>query len=195
MVRTASKACGTPLTTLLGKIVRIGPNRISVNSPQALPDIYGTSANVQKSQVYGSFKHFFGNVDMSMTMINKKAHAARRRVTVQALTAPKVKAMEGKMLDNIRYFCHSLASQDAASWSKPRDITKLAGYLVSDIMGDLTFSKNWDVQRSHKNRHFVEELPLGVAGIHLVSQEFNHLTLRSSSTYYFPLRQDICLCS
>ena len=168
MVEVSNRFQHDAAKTSTGKVVRIGPNRISVNSHQALQDIYSVTANVQKSNVYGTFKHFFGNIDMSMTMINRKAHAARRRVTVQPLTAPKVKLMEDKILNDIRIFCESLASEDADSWSQPRDVTMMVSYLVFDIMGDLTFSKNWNLLLNEENRPLAEEVPMGVAGIHIV---------------------------
>ena len=106
---------------------------------------------------------------MSMTMIDKKQHAARRRGKVKAVTPEAIQGMEEKMLKNLRHFCGALTDSDASrDWSSPKDMTKLVGYLVSDIMGDVTFSRNWNVFENEENRHFVDKLPQGVAGIHLV---------------------------
>ena len=68
------------------KSVHFGPNRISINSTTALRKIYATIANVQKSQVYGSFKQFFKHTDMSMTIIDRqREHAFKRRINAEAL--------------------------------------------------------------------------------------------------------------
>ncbi|KAL8909086.1 MAG: hypothetical protein Q9207_000420 [Kuettlingeria erythrocarpa] len=151
-----------------GPIVRFGPNRISINSATALRDIYSTGANVQKSSVYSSYKHFFSGIDMSMTTIDRKKHAYKRRVNAQALTSAAIKSLEERILRNVRVFCDSLVEERLVmEWSSPKDMTRHVGWLVSDIMGDVTFSKNWDVQRSDRYRKFVEDGPLGVAGIHL----------------------------
>ncbi|KAL8770192.1 MAG: hypothetical protein Q9209_004034 [Squamulea sp. 1 TL-2023] len=152
-----------------GPIVRFGPNRISINTTTALHAIYHPRANVQKSRVYASYKHFFRQTDMSMTTIDRKKHAYKRRVNVQALTPATIKSLEGQILRNIRVFCDLLVDGegDEAGWSSPRDMTKRVGWLVSDIMGDITFSKNWNVQKEARWRKFVEDGPLGVAGIHL----------------------------
>ena len=157
----------------IGKFVRYGPNRVSINSTTAAQDIYSVHSNVQKSQAYATFKHFFGDVDMSMTIIDKKKHAFRRRINVKALTPKAIKDLEDKILENVRYFCHGLVDEESHEWSSAKDMTKLVGYLVSDIMGDVTFSRNWNVLRDAENRHFVEELPKGVSGIHLVSLDLN----------------------
>ncbi|KAL8712489.1 MAG: hypothetical protein Q9220_003337 [cf. Caloplaca sp. 1 TL-2023] len=105
---------------------------------------------------------------MSMTTIDRKKHAFKRRVNVQALTAANVKNLEERILKNVRYLCDSLVEETSStSWSPPKNMTKMFAYLVSDIMGDVTFSKNWNVQQQSQNRKFVEDGPLGVAGIHL----------------------------
>ncbi len=48
-------------------------------------------------------------------------------------------------------------------------MSKVVGYLISDIMGDTTLSGNWNTQRDPQNRHFVEQSTPETAGIHLVS--------------------------
>lgn len=155
-----------------GKFVRFGPNRISVNSATALREIYAVRANTQKSQVYGSFKYFFNNIDMSMTEIDRNKHAFKRRVNTRALNSQSIKGMEEQILKNVRFFCDTLIDEnllDDFGWSPARNMSKVVSYLISDIMGDLTFSKNWNVQRDSTNRHFVEDGGMATAGIHLVS--------------------------
>jgi len=76
--------------------------------------------------------------------------------------------MEEQMLKNIRYFCNILADGDGGGWSSSRNMSKLVGYLISDIMGDITFSKSFNVQRRPDNRDVLSSLPKAVAGIHLV---------------------------
>jgi hypothetical protein len=78
--------------------------------------------------------------------------------------------MQDQILNNLRYFCDTLLDKrDPTEWSPPRNMSKVIGSLVSDIMGDITFSKNWNTHRDPQNRHLVEENALGAAGIHLVS--------------------------
>ncbi|CAI6332828.1 unnamed protein product [Periconia digitata] len=151
-----------------GKIVRFGPRRISIRSPEALRDIYSTTANVKRSQTYASTAHFFGGTPSSDTTPDMKEHAFRRRVNVRALSATNIKSMEEKILRNIQYFCDQLVDEGTQGWSSSRDMSKYIGYLVSDIMGDITFSKNWEMQQKPDNRDVLVSLPEGVAGIHLV---------------------------
>jgi hypothetical protein len=104
-----------------------------------------------------------------------KEHAFRRRVNVRALSAVNLKSMEEKILRNIRYFCSQLVDDNTEGWSSPRDMSKHVGYLISDIMGDITFSKNWEVQRKPNNRDLLVSLPEGVASIHLVSKSTTYV--------------------
>lgn len=107
---------------------------------------------------------------MSMTTIDRKEHAYKRRVNVQALNPKSVKNLESRILKNIRIFYSNLLDHnaDSGTWNAARDMSKEIGYLVSDIMGDITFSKNWNTLKDPAHRQFVEDSALGTAGIHLV---------------------------
>ena len=116
-----------------------------------------------------------------MTTINRNEHAFKRRIIVSALRPESIAAIQDRILKNIRYFCSILLDrEDPTNWSPPRNMSKMIGYLVSDITGDITFSKNWNTQRDPQHRHFVEESALGTAGIHLVSRE-DHLLRRETN--------------
>ena len=174
-----------------GTFVRYGPNRVSIKSASALRDIYSTSANVRKSRVYGTYKHFFADVDMSMTTIDRKEHAYKRRINAQALNVRSIKSLEEQILKNIRKFSQGLLDGvvDLRTWGAPKNMSKEVGYLVSDIMGDVTFSKNWNTLEDPEYRRFVEDSALGTAGVHLVS----HLG-RSSMVHADIQRPVICPC-
>jgi hypothetical protein len=129
-------------------------------------------ANVKRSQVYASTAHFFGGTPSSNTTPDMKEHAFRRRVNVRAVSAANIKGMEEQILKNIRYFCESLTDGAGNDWSSPHDMSKLVGYLISDITGDVTFSKNFEMQKKPDNRDLLTSLPEAVAGIHLVSNNY-----------------------
>lgn len=155
--------------------MRFGPRRISIQSVEALRDVYSVTANVKRSQVYASTAHFFGGTPSSNTTSDMKEHAFRRRVNIKAMSPANIKSMEELILKNIRYFCDHISAEQKGQWSAPQDMSKVVGYLVSDIMGDITFSKNWEVQTKPDNRDLLVSLPEGVAGIHLVKASNTHL--------------------
>ena len=175
MVRHATQKCSFTLSLLSGNIagpvVRFGPNRISINTNTALAAIYGINANTQKSQVYSAFGHFF-KVPASLTTIDKTHHAFKRRVTAQALNQRSIQGLEETILTNIRSLCNILYDHENVmeEWSSPQNMTNIVSYAVSDIMGDVTFSRSWNTQKATENRHFLELLPQGTCGINLVSE-------------------------
>lgn len=151
-----------------GKIVRFGPDRVSICSLAALREIYNTQANVQKSQVHEAFTHFF-KTRMSMTTIDREEHAFKRRVNIKALTLNAIKDLEGRLIKNIDLFCANLLDEvPSKSWNSAKDMSKWSAYLASDIQGDVTFTRNWNVLQSSENRNVVEILPQGVQGLYVV---------------------------
>ncbi|KAF2645497.1 cytochrome P450 [Massarina eburnea CBS 473.64] len=151
-----------------GPVVRYGPNRVSVNSASALPTIYGVQANTQKSKWYTVWKSFY-KMDMSMSMIDKKQHAVRRRIVTRAIKSLPIKEIERKILRNFAALRIKLVDDESTKgWSPPRNMTTLVAYCFSDIMGETTFSKSWDLQKSEENRSIYHILPQGIAGLSLV---------------------------
>lgn len=103
-----------------------------------------------------------------MTTIDRKKHAFKRRVVNRALSSTSSKSEE-LILRNVRVFTQILAADlRLDGWSSAKDMTPVVGYVTSDIMGDLTFSRNWDMLKSTANRYILELLPRGVLGINMV---------------------------
>ncbi|KAI1258794.1 cytochrome P450 [Xylariaceae sp. FL1019] len=153
-----------------GKYVRYGPSRLSINSAVGSKDLHRANANTFKSSVYGSFKHFFG-AEMSLTTVDHKIHAFRRRVNAIALNHSAIAGFEARVKPHVDFLINTITQSclsEESSWSSPQNMAHVLAYCVADIMGDMTFSQHWNVQRHKKNRHFVHDLPKGVAGIHLV---------------------------
>ncbi|KAM6482884.1 cytochrome P450 [Trichoderma sp. SZMC 28011] len=156
-----------------GKFVRFGPNRLSINSAKASRDLHDVNSNTFKADAYGSFKRFFG-AEMSLTTVDHKAHAFRRRVNVTAITPAAVKEFEDQVTPHLDEFISIIGegagskSQGEHGWSPGKDMSYAVAFCIADIMGSVTFGRTWNVQRDSKYRHFVKDLPNGVAGIHLV---------------------------
>lgn len=142
-----------------------------MNTNTALNDIYNVRANVQKSQFFAVFSHFFKE-QMSMTTIDKKKHAFKRRVDTEAMTSSALKNYEAQTLKNVRTFCRHLVDEGAPiEWNKTRALTEWTSYVLSDIMGDSTFSRNWNMMESKDNRGILQVLAKGVAGLHMVNSQ------------------------
>lgn len=162
-------------------MVRFGPNRISINSPEGLRAIYGTQANTQKSRFYNVFNHFF-DAPSTETAIDKSDHARKRRILSRALSDKALKDMEGAVLENFQRFhdllavpvghedsSHTIAARNG--WSQPKDMARLMDYLTFDIMGDICFSKNFETLISAKNRDLISVISDGAQGLNTVSRQ------------------------
>ncbi|EHK45806.1 uncharacterized protein TrAtP1_012868 [Trichoderma atroviride] len=156
-----------------GKFVRFGPNRLSINSAKASRDLHNVNSNTFKADAYSSFKRFFG-AEMSLTTVDHKAHAFRRRVNMTAITPAAVKEFEDQVTPHVEEFIDIISEgvgskvEGEHGWSSGKDMCWYVSFCIADMMGSMTFGRTWNVQRDPKYRHFVKDLPNGVAGIHLV---------------------------
>ncbi|KAL7925846.1 cytochrome P450 [Trichoderma austrokoningii] len=156
-----------------GKFVRFGPNRLSINSAKASRDLHNVNSNTFKADAYSSFKRFFG-AEMSLTTVDHRAHAFRRRVNMTAITPAAVKEFEDQVTPHVGEFIDIISEgvgskvEGEHGWSSGKDMCWYVSFCIADIMGSMTFGRTWNVQRDPKYRHFVKDLPNEVAGIHLV---------------------------
>jgi hypothetical protein len=174
-----------------GPVVRFGPNRISFNTIEATKAIYAVQSNTQKSKLYSAYSHFF-KVPSTVTTIDKKTHAFKRRINVRALTSTAIKELGESIYKNCGIFLEELGTnvKRGGGWSKGNDMSKMFSYLTSDIMGDIAFSRNWNLMRSEKYRYMIDILSLGACLINTVSKlSFcKHAIFTHTSSY----RQGIC---
>ncbi|RAH66282.1 benzoate 4-monooxygenase cytochrome-like protein P450 [Aspergillus aculeatinus CBS 121060] len=160
-----------------GPAVRFGPNRVSFRSARALTEIYGSRANTQKSAVYRAFSHFF-TVPASLTTIDRKSHVLKRRLTSRALSGRAVQDLEELILQSVRLLCRTLTQTQEtrgdpdpdspnSAWGPPHDLTTTLRCLLSDVMGDVTFSRHWSLQTSPRNRPILSLMAQGTRGINV----------------------------
>ena len=159
--------------------MRLGPNLLSFNTSTALKSIYGFRSNVRKADFYTAFPanaHTF-NVH---NVIDKHAHARKRRVIAHAFAEPAVKSMERYITGNVDVAC-SLIREDvkraadgdgrgekpAGGWSVPRNVARWADWLAFDIMGDLVFGRAFGMLENPQNR-FAVDLVSSAAHRHLI---------------------------
>ncbi|RMY98591.1 hypothetical protein D0864_04334 [Hortaea werneckii] len=95
--------CGSPDLHLQGDMVRDGPNSITFNSVSANQTIHAVRANTVKTPGYDAFS---ASRSMSNTIsaLDKRTHAFKRRVQGQVLSEPALKAVEDRMLQQVQHF-------------------------------------------------------------------------------------------
>jgi hypothetical protein len=155
--------------TIIGKFVRFGPNKLSINSNTALNKIYGFNANVCKAEFYSVFPPTKDTFN-THSSIDKTAHARKRRVLSHAFSDTAIKHMERYVLANIRTFCANIgatSSPEKKGWTAPQNMADWCNYLTFDVMGDLCFGKAFGMLESPNNR-FAIELIGNAAHRHLI---------------------------
>ncbi|RAH79464.1 benzoate 4-monooxygenase cytochrome-like protein P450 [Aspergillus japonicus CBS 114.51] len=157
-----------------GRIVRIGPNRVTILDARALEPIYGHQANVQKSQWY----HSFYSVSI-FNAIDRNVHARKRRVMSQAFSDQALRGMEPHILTAIREWClalgdqHSSQTQKSSSssgWSRPKDMVHMSACLIFDALGEICFGKTFDTTISDENTFFFRMMALNVRILNICGQ-------------------------
>lgn len=121
-----------------------------------------------------------------MTELDRKTHAFKRRVIRKGMTSNEEGA-ESLMLRNIRTFLDTLTDRkqnDNGEWSEAKNVTDLVAYLASDVMGDVTFSRNWNMLNSAENRDIPKIVHKGAGGLNAVSEYYIVSTLFSQHANY-----------
>jgi cytochrome P450 len=64
--------------------------------------------------------------------------------------------MEEFVLEHVRKFCSIVEDQiESGGWSTRLNLSDLLGYLTFDIMGEMLFSRSFDMQTEAENRDFI----------------------------------------
>ncbi|CAI7651341.1 unnamed protein product [Penicillium manginii] len=166
-----------------GRIVRIGPDRVSILDVQALEPIYGFQANVQKSQWYQGF------YDVSIfNAIDRKVHARKRRVMSQAFSSQALRGMEPLIISAIRDWCLALgdrhpqamrnretqsngvSSGHEEAWSIPKDMVHWSACVIFDALGEICFGSTYNTSLSTANHFFFPLMALNVRILNICGQ-------------------------
>lgn len=158
-----------------GKVVRWGPNKLSLNSATALKDVYGHKSNARKSDFYSAFPST-KDAYSTHSSIDKLSHARKRRVLSQAFSDNAIRSMEKYIISEVRTFCDKLGMSSGTpsekGWTSPKNLSDQANYLTFDIMGSLCFGKAFGMLESHPENRFAIDLVSSAAHRHLICGSF-----------------------
>lgn len=136
-----------------GETVRYAPNRLLINTADALRDVYGHKSNLPKATTYNALIHRAPNV---LTLREKRQHGRRRRVMSQALSDATITTFEPAILEQVKKFVAIFAElpRNGADevWSSPINVSKWCDYLTFDIMASVVFSANYNLLGSAEYR-------------------------------------------
>ncbi|KAF4541323.1 Cytochrome P450 [Lasiodiplodia theobromae] len=125
-----------------GDFVRTGPREISILRPSAIPLIYGGKSPCQKGPWYDQTK--FGDDGNSLfNIINIKKHNHRRRIYDRGFSTKALNSYEPRVQDKVSTLLERLGSFE----QKPVNVTAWMGYFSFDVMGDVIYSKEYNMMR------------------------------------------------
>jgi cytochrome P450 len=117
-------------------------------SPEAYEAIYRPRANLMRSTFYQIFLR--NKEDYStLTTIEPKPHAEKRRLLSLAFTDRSIKAAGNFIIEHVDRWNELLSV--GKEWSEPVDISDRLQHLVFDVLGDLCFGKNFQTKEPDRS--------------------------------------------
>ncbi|KAK9423577.1 putative Isotrichodermin C-15 hydroxylase [Seiridium unicorne] len=138
-----------------GPVVRLGPDRLVFNSPQALKDIYRTE-RATKPPIYLATQAKAGTHSL-WNSLDRDLHRRKRKVVGRATTDASMRDFEPTMLEQIDIFIEGLAQ----NLQKPVNMKDRCSYLSFDIIGLLSFGYALNLQSDGANQFLAEQLVRG----------------------------------
>jgi hypothetical protein len=125
-----------------GKLVRIGPNCVSVADPSAIPTIYGINKGYIKSNFYPTLQNFANGkaVPNMFNTTDDQLHRIFRSPVASAYSMTTLREFEHFVDSTIEAFLEQLMDRHARP-NKPCNLGEWLEFYALDATGEMTFSK------------------------------------------------------
>ncbi|KAI0154228.1 cytochrome P450 [Xylariaceae sp. FL1272] len=149
-----------------GPVVRVGPNYLVFNTPEAYQAIYGTKTVTRKGEYYKTF-YPEPNAATTWTSLDKATHTRKRQVLSNTFSDKALRSAEPFIHSNVDRWCELLAQEvdGGKAWSKSLDMSHWITYLVFDILGDLCFGRCFDMKEPGSDLRYVPTLMMSFVEI------------------------------
>ncbi|CAK7233233.1 hypothetical protein SEUCBS140593_008533 [Sporothrix eucalyptigena] len=126
-----------------GVVVRLGPNCVSIGTPSAIPAIYGTGTNLQKSDFYRVLQPLaHGRVVQGLFNTQDEAlHRALKRPIAGIYSMTNLVSFEPYVDTTIRIFLQRMEEQQAKQPTV--NLGAWLQFFAFDVMGEITFSRRF----------------------------------------------------
>ncbi|KAJ9615988.1 hypothetical protein H2204_014203 [Knufia peltigerae] len=142
-----------------GPIVRIGPNKVALNTEEAIKTIYGIGTKFVKSEWYKTWSLLgFDNV---FTIHDPKEHAERRRITAKLMSKSNVVVYLPDINDHIGNFIRLCSRRSG----KVINLMPIYRYLALDVVGSTAFGRSFDLMKTGADHPFADDLDACVMAI------------------------------
>lgn len=129
--------------------------------------IYGVRANVVKSEGYSSLSAS-RQTPNTLTATDKMTHGFKRRILAQVFSTEGIKAIEERLLVNIRDFVNLLGTEGdefgvvkpgidpkrTEGWTSTKHLAPMCDWVTFDVISDLCYGKDFDMLHSSDMRWF-----------------------------------------
>lgn len=139
----------TGLHARYGPVVRIGPNELAFNSPEAFRDIYGARPGHESFAKDRS--HYVlppNGVDHLVSAVNDATHARQRKLLAYAFSERSLRVQEGLIRGYVDMLITKLREQGESVVGGHRqakvDMKSWMNYTTFDITGDLMFGEPFE---------------------------------------------------
>ncbi|MCJ1396735.1 hypothetical protein MMC18_009627 [Xylographa bjoerkii] len=133
-----------------GPNFRHRPEGVILNTPQGLRAIYDHKANVRKGDYYETHARKSG-IRNTLSVIDKSKHAFQRKVLSAAFSDKAVCSAETFVVRKVDRWCDIITDSSRDDWGPPKNMSEWAEYLVFDVLGDLTFGRNFKIKEPGAN--------------------------------------------
>jgi cytochrome P450 len=163
-----------------GPVVRYGPNRLSIASPDAVRMLYTNSRYAKKADSYLAFPRDPTNASL-FSSINKDVHARKRRVLRYGFSDNALKEAEVAIKKHVATLLRCLEHLDDDEqegwlvdgkkapgspdrWSRPKNWAVWINRYSFDLSSDLSLSETFDMMRKQERRDFEDIIHEGMWG-------------------------------
>ncbi|KAL9086199.1 MAG: hypothetical protein Q9165_007264 [Trypethelium subeluteriae] len=165
-----------------GDRVRYAPNRVLLNTAEALSTIHGHGNNVKKFQGY---KVLAANAPNLLTLSDKSQHARRRRVVSQAFSEASLRLFEPAVRARIDRFLGVVRSNGkSGEWTTPMDMSAYFNYLTFDTMTAVAFDADYHLTDEPKYRYVIAAIETANLRLGVIIQALE-MTIFNIDRYIF----------
>ncbi|CZR68102.1 uncharacterized protein PAC_18001 [Phialocephala subalpina] len=134
-----------------GRVVRIGPNQVSISSPEAFHYVFVTKcSSFIKSNFYATIQPGIGPKYAGLFNYTDHKRAVAERRDLQPMFSPaSLKQYEARYAGQLEQLVTAMKSAEQV------DMFKLFKYLLLDAVGDLSFDRSFDQLKSGEDHQYV----------------------------------------
>ncbi|CZT02785.1 hypothetical protein WAI453_012092 [Rhynchosporium graminicola] len=138
-----------------GPLVRIGPNRISVDGSVGYPQVYGLKARGVDGGYFDKVAgYLFLGDEHTLLAAPHELHRSMRRALGHAFSEQAVREQEGIVQKQVEMLMDQLTRR--AKSGEVVDVVKWMNYLFFDIIGELTFAKSFASVETGTEHPFIQ---------------------------------------